>query len=678
MDFNRYSQLIKPIKIGKHVGNACYLHVSALDAIEDELHKFIKLIANALKIQEEQWNIIKLHKQQFKLSYLLYPDFDDDAYPALQHSITVDLEHKTRKDADYSETENVPILHRKELFITPDHPHYDEFVAITEEGEAAGLYENSRIIGFKKSWERLIRQHGYELVDNRLFRASAVINSEHKDDANIDRHKTAIQRHALSAPMKALAKHNYLNGDYTVFDYGCGLGDDLRELEAHGIDAAGWDPTHRPEVDRFPCDLVNLGFVINVIEDREERIEALHLAYELADKLLVVAAMIAGEAHIEKFRAYKDGIITTLNTFQKYYSQSELQTFIENTLDENAIAVGPGIFFVFKDKLEEQLFLSERQKRHHHWKQLTTRPIGDQEKFELLYAENEPLFQEFWHTCLLLGRIPANDEFEQSGIIRKLCGSHNKVFNQLNMLFEDNEFELAQRYRQEDLLVYFALSQFEKRKPYTQLPESLQRDIKIFFGNYNSAQEQAKALLFSISNPELIEEASLKAQQQLPASELSENHSLTFHKDFIELLPSLLRAYVGCAIQLYGELDAIQLVKVHFHSGKVSFMGYENFDDSPLPLLKERIKVKLGQQSVDFFDYIDEYNDQPLYFKSRYITEDYPNYKKQCSFDKKIALFLPPQARYGIRLENLKQILNNNGVEIKGFRFYNKKPGNNI
>jgi len=31
-------------------------------------------------------------------------------------------------------------------------------------------------------------------------------------------------------------------------------------------------------------------------------------------------------------------------------------------------------------------------------------------------------------------------------------------------------------------------------------------------------------------------------------------------------------------------------------------MEYENFDDSPLPLLKGRAKVKLAQQSTDFFD----------------------------------------------------------------------------
>jgi len=672
MNASEFNQLIKKVKLGKLVGNARYLHRSAFNEIPTELTGFIQLIANALKIPEGDWNIIKLHTQQFRLSYLNYPDFYSDAYPTLHNSITVDLVNKTQKVANYTKTENAPILHRKELFISPTDEYYPEFISITEEGVAAGLYENSRIIGFKKSWQRIIQQKGYELVDGRLFRATAVLNTEN-DKEKIDRHKTAIQRQGLSSPMKALAKQNFLNGDYTVFDYGCGLGDDLKELEAHGIDAAGWDPTHRPEVERFPCDLVNIGFVINVIEDREERIEAVQLAYELADKLLVVSAMIAGDAHIKKFTAYKDGIITSLNTFQKYFSQSELQGFIENTLDENAIAVGPGIFFVFKDKLEEQLFLANRQTRHHSWKQITTRPTSSKEKFELVYVEHEALFKDFWQTCLILGRIPANDEFEESDKIKQLAGSHLKVFTLLDHLFEDNQFAQAEQYRKEDLLVYFSLSQFDKRKPYTQLPDELQRDVKAFFGNYNSAQAIAKELLYSVADTELITETSLAAQQILPASHLLENHSLTFHKDFIELLPALLRVYVGCAVQMYGELEDIQLIKIHFHSGKVSFMGYDDFDNQPLPLLQERIKVKLAQQQVDYFDYVGEYTPQPLYFKSNYITETYPNYKKQVSFDKKIALFLPAHNRYGLKLDALKTVLDTNKTEIKGFRFYAKK-----
>ena len=32
--------------------------------------------------------------------------------------------------------------------------------------------------------------------------------------------------------MQILARHDYLNGDQSILDYGCGKGDDIRELEA--------------------------------------------------------------------------------------------------------------------------------------------------------------------------------------------------------------------------------------------------------------------------------------------------------------------------------------------------------------------------------------------------------------------------------------------------------------
>ncbi|MBO9484508.1 hypothetical protein [Salinisphaera sp. G21_0] len=54
-----------------------------------------------------------------------------------------------------------------------------------------------------------------------------------------------------------------------MFDYGCGHGDDLSELQAHGITASGWDPNWRPEGEKTEGDLVNFGYVINVIEDLE-------------------------------------------------------------------------------------------------------------------------------------------------------------------------------------------------------------------------------------------------------------------------------------------------------------------------------------------------------------------------------------------------------------------------
>ena len=80
------------------------------------------------------------------------------------------------------------------------------------------------------------------------------------------------------------------------------------------------------------------------------------------------------------------------------------------------------------------------------------------------------------------------------------------------------------------------------------MPDQLQRDVKAFFGNYNNAIEIARELLFSIANTELITETSLAAQAHLPAYSLLANHSLTLHKDFIDLLPPYVNIPVACKI----------------------------------------------------------------------------------------------------------------------------------
>src|SRR5207248_7119981 len=117
---------------------------------------------------------------------------------------------------------------------------------------------------------------------------------------------------------------------------GCGRGDDLASLQANGFHAVGWDPYYRPESERISADVVNLGFVINVIEDHAERLQALEGAFALATDVLAVAAMLATDGQPTYGRSYQDGVVTSRNTFQKYYTQAELQQFIEAVLDEDA------------------------------------------------------------------------------------------------------------------------------------------------------------------------------------------------------------------------------------------------------------------------------------------------------------------------------------------------------
>ncbi|WP_213865440.1 DNA phosphorothioation-associated putative methyltransferase [Vibrio crassostreae] len=672
MNEELFAELTSQIKVGKQLPDAIYLHKDAFSALPKVLTQFIPAVAKAVNLDEEDWNLVKLFKKEFRLSLLHYPDFYTDSYPALEQSLNVDLSKLSHKITGYRDSENPPILHRKENMVLPTSEYYEHFVSLTQEGENAGLYENSRLIGFKRSWENLIARHGYELVDGRLFRCSSVTTQE---EAGIDRHRTAIVRHELSAPMKTLVKHGYLKGEHSIFDYGCGRGDDLRELEAHGLDALGWDPNFQPDNDKSNSDIVNIGFVLNVIEDQDERLDALLGAWELADKLLVVSVMLANENYIAQFKPYKDGVITSRNTFQKYYAQSEIKAYIERSLQEDAITVAPGIFYIFKDKLEEQQYLQTKYKRHHKWQQLTSpEPIEAKDKAKLLITQHQDLFNDFWNTCLELGRIPANDEFEQSDKIRELVGSHRKTFNLLQEMFDTQEFEQAEKSRKEDLLLYFSMGLFEKRKPYTQQPEPLKRDIKALFDDYKTAINLAAELLFAIADTDLIHQQCEKAHRQLPASLLNEGHSLILHRDFIDDLPLLLRVFVGAGLQMYGELDEeIDLIKIHITSGKLTLTAYDDFEKS-VPFLVERIKIKMAEQDIDFFDYVNEDRRPPLLNKHLYMPTEHENYKKQQSFDKRLAKLMEFESREETQMvrAEFEVLLEKGHKEIKGFTLSSK------
>ena len=62
----------------------------------------------------------------------------------------------------------------------------------------------------------------------------------------IERHRTAQRRSALSSPMQHLLRFGFLDGSQSLFDYGCGRSDDLRLLSELNVSATGWDPVFSP------------------------------------------------------------------------------------------------------------------------------------------------------------------------------------------------------------------------------------------------------------------------------------------------------------------------------------------------------------------------------------------------------------------------------------------------
>ena len=396
MNFQAYKQLIKEIQIGKHLPVAIYLHKSAIDSLPIVLQNFLQKTIKDLDLSNASWNLIKFSKKDFKISLLCYPTFFQDSYPPLHSSNTIDLEKGSVRKSSYKKSTNPPILHRKETFLKPDHPSVQLFREITKEGEEAGLYKNTRTIGFKKSWERLIAQNGLMLVEGRLQKKKQRQTStspETKTTDPIQRHRTAIDRNKLSAPMQSLLRHNYLQGQHVIFDYGCGKADDLSILRENGIEASGWDPVYQPDEQKKSSDIVNLGFVINVIENQQERKTTLQQAYKLANKILVISAMLGGESITSQYKKYGDGVVTSRNTFQKYYTQKELKDFIASALNEEPVAVGPGIFYVFKDEIEEQNFLVQRQTSKKTWLRLSYSDHPEKLKIKRIrldFVRNEP------------------------------------------------------------------------------------------------------------------------------------------------------------------------------------------------------------------------------------------------------------------------------------------------
>jgi DNA phosphorothioation-associated putative methyltransferase len=199
------------------------------------------------------------------------------------------------------------------------------------------------------------------------------------------------------------------------------------------------------------------------------------------------------------------------------------------------------------------------------------------------------------------------------------------------------------------------------------MPVSLQRDIRAFFGKPSLAYDFAKDALFAVADTDMIATACSNAFTKLGCGHISQDDSYTLPARFIVGLPPLLRIYIGCGLQLYGDLGNADLVKIHSRSAKLSLMKYDDFS-KPLPILVDRIKIRLRDQEVDLFNYEARSDVRPLYMKSRYLEVSDPDYIRQCEFDRSISTIPDLDLEgYGPSMSELKEILLAKGITIDGF-----------
>lgn len=431
----------------------------------------------------------------------------------------------------------------------------------------------------------------------------------------IARHKAAIVRNSLSRPVRLALEAGLFEPGSSFFDYGCGHGLDVRLIIEEGFPSQGWDPYYFPNQPQQPSDIVNLGFVINVIELEPERREALQAAWSLTRRVLIVAAQVLLGEPGKGQLVYNDGLVTSRNTFQKYFEQQELKNYIDSVLGVDAVPAGLGVYFVFRDEAQAQAFRAQRFRS----RTAAPRVKKHSKTFEDYRLLLDPLMQFFSER----GRLPTKGEMENEGAILSELRTFARAFSIIEQATEAQEWAAIAKKRRQELLVYIALSRFGRRLKQSNLPPDLQADIKVFFGNYRQACETADQMLFSLGKQSTLAES-------CRASRIGKfvGNALYVHISALDSLDPLLRLYEGCASRTFGRLEGATLIKFRADKPKVSYLFYPDFDSDPHPALLASMQADFQNLRVNYRDYSTSANPPILHRKETFVAPDYPLYQK--------------------------------------------------
>lgn len=446
-------------------------------------------------------------------------------------------------------------------------------------------------------------------------------------------------------------------------DYGCGRGGDVERLREAGFDCAGWDPAHAPDGQRRPSSVVNLGYVVNVIEDVMERRDVLRSAWALAQEVLVVSARLVDERPATTMPTLADGVVTRIGTFQKFFEQQELRNWIDQSLDCQCVAGAPGVFYVFRLAEARAEFLARRFRRRE--------PLPRLRMSERLVERHRDLLDELAAFLADRGRLPEEDEFAPHAGLLSALGSMGRAYRLLVSASDPAVWERVREARGEDLLVYLALAKFDGRPAFGQLPIGIQRDVKAFFGSYAKACGKADELLFSIGGQDRLNAAAAAS----PLGKLLPT-ALYVHFDAVASLPLPLRLYEGCGRATLGAVDGATIVKLRRDEPKVSYLCYPGFERDAHPALTESVSVHLQTFRVRTRRYDRSANPPVLHRKETFVAHDHPareRFARLTAAEERAGL-LDETARIGT-LAGWSDALDARGLTVRGHRLSRKPSG---
>lgn len=394
----------------------------------------------------------------------------------------------------------------------------------------------------------------------------------------------------------------------TVLDYGCGRGGDVRALQQLDCQAVGWDPFYQADTRLEPADVVLLTYVLNVIEDLEERRRTLKKAWDLAGTVLVASARLTWEKSKVRGEAFGDGLLTSRQTFQHLFGASELRAYVEEVTGVRTVSAAPGVVYAFKDERARLSYLARRIVPDAEW--LASEDTTSAIAAVVDYVERR-------------GRLPRMEEVPEP--MAELLGHlrPNDVRRLVRDSANSSKVEEGGKRTTLNTLLFLAVELFNGRGPFSSLPLSVQLDVRAFFTSYKEACQRSDRLLLKLRDGTYI-----RGAMQCSAVGKITPTALYVHQRALDRMPTVLRLYEHCASIAAGRPQEWTVAKLRHQGRAVSWLDYPDFDTDPHPRILSSYQVDLKTLETSHTSYANSTNRPLLHRKHEFLAPDDPDAEK--------------------------------------------------
>ena len=416
----------------------------------------------------------------------------------------------------------------------------------------------------------------------------------------VRRERTAIARSDLSRPVQLLIGNGVLTPGQTFFDYGCGLGDDVRFLQSLGYGAHGWDPAYQPDEAPRNAAVVNLGYVPNVIERPAERADALRRAFELSQTCLCVAVLVGSAAYAGEAQSYGDGVLTSRRTFQKYYRQEEVGRYLQEALGVAPIPLEAGVFLVFRRSTDAHAFLLNRIQRSVpliHGVPRQRKRLLRNALMSTFQTERPKAWAAYIEFVSARGRPPVDGEIDALRVAADHGLAAADLCEAATGVLPKEQLAEQRRRRTNQYLVFIAISRFRGVPQLRDLPVTSRFDIRYYFRSYSSLKELSNKHLFAAGDEQQV----ARLCESTPVGVNTTDGYFVARRDLPALDPTL-QIYARLGELFSGDLDRMDVIKIHKTSPRLSLFALSDMQEA-MPRLRSRIKIDLQSQEVRFFDH---------------------------------------------------------------------------